>query len=314
MRLSPGEETAMNLENLHQPPLNTTMMGVVRGVADFFGREVSTPWLYGASGHAFVVNVHEELCPSGPYCWKPDTFDRLLRNLGLARTDHGFYLPASTEAERASVDAAIQAHLERGLPASLANMENQLITGTDETGFLTAQPWPGMNFPQAHLTFGTWAEFEDEYHVNFFTWEECPAVDDKTAVVASLEFALDMAVNPADHTGEVYGIGPDAWRNWIAATKAGLSGSHGNWWNATVWAECRTMASTYLSEIAERFLEVSGPALEASKIYAAIAKNLEGVADKEKDSDGKLMLLLEVAEDENEALGKLSVVAEGLLA
>jgi hypothetical protein len=313
MCLSPGEESAMNLTNLNQPPLNTTMMGVVRGVSDFFGRDVSTPWLYGASGHAFVANVHEELCPSGPYCWRPETFDRLLRNLGLARTDHGFYHPGSTDAEKAAVETGLRAHLERGLPCSLANMENQLITGLDETGFLTTQPWPGKSFPPAHLTFGTWAEFEDEFHVNFFTWDECPVLDERAAVVASLEFALDMAVNPAKHTSEAYGIGPDAWRNWIAATKAGLSGTHGNWWNAIVWSECRTMASTYFAEVGDRFPEVREPAQEISKLFAAVGKNLEGVADKEKDSDGKLMLLLEIAELETEAIGRIPIVAETLL-
>ena len=164
-------------------PFNTTLMGVVRGVMDFFGRDMSTAWLYGATGHAFAVNVHEELCPSGPYCWNQEPFDRLLGHLGLTRTDLGFYHPGSPDEERAKVDAAVCAHLDNGLPCSLANMENQLILGYDETGFLTAQPWPGKDFPQAHLTFGTWAEFEDEFHVNWFTWDQCEPVDDRTAVV-----------------------------------------------------------------------------------------------------------------------------------
>ena len=71
------------LDNLRQPPLNTTQMGVLRGLADYFGLDVSTATLFGGTGHAFVINIHEAMCPSGPYLWHPGRFNQLVRNIGI---------------------------------------------------------------------------------------------------------------------------------------------------------------------------------------------------------------------------------------
>ena len=63
-------EEGVRLMNLKQPPLNTTMTGVLKGVSDYHGLNLSEPMIYGLSGHAFLINIHVQLCPSGPYCWK----------------------------------------------------------------------------------------------------------------------------------------------------------------------------------------------------------------------------------------------------
>jgi len=49
-------EQGNRLANLKQPPLNTTMMGVLKGVADCHGLGLSEPMIYGLSGHAFLSN------------------------------------------------------------------------------------------------------------------------------------------------------------------------------------------------------------------------------------------------------------------
>ena len=58
------------IPNLKMYPFETTLMGVLKGVADYFDIAVSDAWLFGGSGHAFLINIHEQLCPSGPYVWK----------------------------------------------------------------------------------------------------------------------------------------------------------------------------------------------------------------------------------------------------
>ena len=131
----------MVIEELCVPGFNTTLMGVVRGVASYYGLRASDAVLYGGSGHAFVINIHKELCPSGPYCWDPARFVGLLRNLGLERTDHGFFGAGSSPSARAAVEEVLRGELDRGMPCALLNMEDQLITGYDDTGFLTTQPW-----------------------------------------------------------------------------------------------------------------------------------------------------------------------------
>jgi hypothetical protein len=69
-------------------------------------------------------------------------------NLGLEMTDLGFFAPQSTPQDRAAVEQRVREALDAGIPCSLINLENQLITGYDHTGFFTAQPWaPKVDFP-----------------------------------------------------------------------------------------------------------------------------------------------------------------------
>jgi hypothetical protein len=84
------------IPNLKMYPFNTTLMGVLKGVFEYFRIPVSDPWLFGGSGHAFLINIHEELCPSGPYVWNYKTFFELVRKLGIEMKDLGFFHPKST--------------------------------------------------------------------------------------------------------------------------------------------------------------------------------------------------------------------------
>ncbi|MHB1455570.1 MAG: hypothetical protein ACYC0V_01510, partial [Armatimonadota bacterium] len=94
----------MMIENLKQPPFNTTMMGVIHGVADYYGIKTCDPVLFAGSGHAFLMNIHKELCPSGPYCWDRTEFHKLVRNLGIEMVDQGFFHAGSSDSERAAIE------------------------------------------------------------------------------------------------------------------------------------------------------------------------------------------------------------------
>ena len=45
------------LENLRWKPRNVTHLGCIKGCLDYLGMDVSEPWLYGATGHAFIINI-----------------------------------------------------------------------------------------------------------------------------------------------------------------------------------------------------------------------------------------------------------------
>jgi len=294
----------MQLGNLRQPPFNCTMMGALRGALDYYGSPVSDAILYGASGHAFVLNIHRELCPSGPYCWNPEPVDALLENVGLRREPLGFFHPGSTAEERATVESRLRESLGAGAPCMLLNMENQLITGWDDTGFLTAQPWPGMDFPPKHLTFGSWAELGAQFHVDFHVLHRCEPADLRKAVADSLRYAVDLWRNPKAHTGEHYGMGPDGYANWSAAVEAGHGASHGNWWNGTVWAECRARAADYFREAAP-LLPSGADAAVLTGEYAAIAARLDQCAGKELKAGAKVALLAEAAGREDACIARI---------
>jgi len=300
------------METLAMPPFNTTLMGVVKGALDYHRIEVGAPTVFGASGHAFLINIHKQLCPSGPYCWNRDAASPLLRNLGLEMSDLGFFSPQNTPEDRAAVERKLRDALDKGIPCSLMNLENQLISGYDDDGFLTMQPWaPNVNFPPARLTFGSWKEFGDTFHVNFYTLERAKPVEHRKAVLDSLDYAVDLHTNPAKHSWNGYGIGPDAYATWINAA-AEFGASHGNWWNATVWCECRQMASRYFADIQQRYGGVAQAASELAGTYADIAGALGRLSDRTMEAAGKVELLAQTKEKEAAAIRKVAALAASL--
>ncbi len=242
----------MRLAQLTQPSFQTTLMGVIKGALDYFGFQYSNAAVFGGSGHAFLINIHEEICPSSRYRWKYDAFWPLVHNLGLEVESLGFFTNKSSPAERATVESRLVAALDEGLPCAVQNMENQLIAGYEANRFLLLRPWEcAPEITPAALTFGTWAELGQEVHTSFFVFRRTrPASPEKTLHDA-LRWACDIFLKPANYNFEHYGVGPDAYDNWLRAVEKGLGGSHGNWWNAEVWSECRLMAANWFRELAQ---------------------------------------------------------------
>lgn len=305
----------MELTNLKQAGFNTTALGVLRGVATYYGLPISDAFLFGASGHAFLINIHEVLCPSGPYCWNRAPFERLTGNLGIEVVDHGFFGARNGPVPRGEIEAILTAELRQGVPCSLLNMENQLITGFDDTGLLTAQPWaPHVDFPPKHLTFGTWAELGEGIHLNFYSFRQGHPIAPLLAAAAGLEYAVDLHRHPEHHSDTPYGVGPRAYQTWISAVRAGHGNSHGNWWNGTVWAECRGMAAGFLREIAAEYPRVADQALELASAFGEIAAWVGQASNKDLADDPKVAALESAAAREAAAVPGLEALAGALRA
>jgi hypothetical protein len=295
----------MQLEGLKQPPFSTTLLGVAKGALDYYGIKTSDAWAFGGSGHAFLINIHKALCPSGPYCWKYDGFTALLRNIGLEMTGRGFFHPGSTPAERAAVERQLKESLDKGLVCSFCNMENQLIGGYDEAGFTLARPWEcAPEITPARLAFGSWQEFGSEVHVNFFVLRQGSPQGEARVIRDSLKYAVELFRSPGKYAEPDYGIGPDAYEKWAAATSE-QKAAHGNWWNAMVWSECRKMAGAYFAEIAARRGEVAGRAGQLSSAYSEIGALLEKVADKEMNPAEKTRIVLDLKQRELAAVAQI---------
>jgi hypothetical protein len=302
----------MGDRGLRQPPFETTLMGVAAAAAERHGLPASVPALYGSSGHAFIINVHTALCPSGPYCWRDDGFEELLGNLGLRRSCLGLFDSGSSGPQRAGVEGRVRDLMDRGVPCSLLNMEHQLITGYDDEGFDTAQPWPGMDFPPARLTFGSWRELGDEVHAAFYAWERTDPARFDRALGDSLDFALALFDEPTRWALDYYAMGMDAWQAWIDAVEAGHGGSHGAWWNARVWGECRLMAGRYVAEAA---LRLHGPHTELTELageYTRLGTGMHLAAGRKMDPSDKKVLLRELRGMESRCVGGLRRLREAL--
>jgi len=294
------------IPNLKMYPFNTTLMGVLKGAFDYFRIPVSDPWLFGGSGHAFLINIHEELCPSGPYVWNYKTFFELVRKLGVEMKELGFFHPKSAPDEIKEIEEVLRRNIDQNVPCSLLNLENQLVCGYNDTQFIVQQPWAKVDFPPKTLTFQTWEELGKEFHISFFSFAQTEATDERTIIRDSLSYAVDLAKNPARYRSEHYYIGLEAYDTWVKAVEAGHGPSHGNWWNGTVWRECREMASKYFSEIASRLQgEISERAMNLSKRYGDVTTFLDKARNKELADEKKIKVILEAKKAEEACVNEI---------
>jgi len=81
----PKEGRRVMLDSLKARPRWVTHMGCIGGCLDYLGMKVTDGWLYGATGYAFALNIHKQLCPSAPYTWEGDDQVRLGRNVGYTQ-------------------------------------------------------------------------------------------------------------------------------------------------------------------------------------------------------------------------------------
>ena len=298
------------MRELRQLPLETTLMGAACGAAEFYGLELSPPMLYGGTGHAFVINIHPRLCPSGPYCWNPRGLEELLPNLGLRRRTLGFFGPKSEPEDRGEVEERIRDLMDSGVPCSLLNMDNQLIAGFDDRGFHLAQPWPGVDFPPARLSFGSWEELK-EVHLSFYAWDREEPASFEKAFLASLDMALELFDRPRRYAEDGYRMGMEAWKAWIEAVEKGFGDTHGSWWNARVWGECRLMAGRYLAETELR-LEGNHGLVELAGDYTFLGTGMLMAADRKMPAAEKTSLLKELRGLEDRCVQGLRKLRERL--
>jgi hypothetical protein len=208
---------------------------------------------------------------------------------------------------RATSSSARRTLVERWQDGLLCNMENQLILGYEDEGFSTAQPWGDGcgGLPPATLTFGSWEEFGSECHVNFLVFREVPKSDEGTIVRDALQYAVDLFRNPGEHSLEPYGVGPCAYGNWERVVEVHGS-SHGSGWNATVWSECREMATAFFGEIAgRRHGEVAEAALELEEAYTEIAALLGRAGSKEMPAEEKAAIMRDLKSRELAAIERI---------
>jgi AraC-like DNA-binding protein len=299
----------MELANLKQSGLNTTLMGCVKGASDYFELDWSVPRLFGYTGHAFLINVHHDLCPSSPYAWNHDRFYLALRDMGIRRVESVcIKKEAGAEAVRRTEDR-IKAHLDSGKLCTLDFLEHQLIAGYDAKGFIFLRPWGCSPVELPALSFGSWSEaFEREGWVQFTLLEKEEARADEAGLLASaLTGALRMRSESEAFEMPGYGFGDQAWEAWIAGVDKGLGSSHGHWWTGMVWMECRAMAADFFAEIGSELksAEARGLCAELGSIFRDCSDRI-GVA-KEKDAapEAQRQALAEGRELDARAAGRM---------
>jgi len=269
------------IKNLNWIPTWTSHMGCLKGCLDYLGIEVSLPWLFGGTGHAFIHNIHQELCPSGPTAWMNAPLHRLGANLGYRteaicshRGQEGFEAAVETAWQR------VRAALDDDFPCIGWEMkipEFYVICGYDHKGYLFNGPLcDGVEGPHPWKTVGG----SEIGALEIYIVKPGETVDPAQAVKAALEFAVAFADSPTELVFPDYRAGSPGYDYWIQALEKGEANGHGNAYNCAVWRECREMAVEFLAEAGER---LNGQALvlieQAAEKYRLVASGLTELAE-----------------------------------
>ncbi len=267
---------AKQLSGLAWQPAWVSHMGVLKGCLDYLGIPISTAWLYGGTGHAFIINMDPTGCPSGPTAWHTEMLFNLGHNLGY--TVNGIVAtkaqPEFADKQRAAWELAKSA-IDRGIPCygwELMIPEFYVVNGYDDQGYLFSGPAAnGAKGPKPWMELGQ----TEIGCLELYAVERGHTADDRAVVKEAVEFALEHATGPAKWIYPGYKAGLDAYDNWLHALQSSQASMVGLGYNAAVWSECRDQAVAFLDEAATRLGGAAAPLLlEAKSHYQVVAGQL----------------------------------------
>jgi hypothetical protein len=204
------------LDNLRWVPSWISHLGCVKGCLNYLNIDISMGWLFGGSGHAFILNIGEGACPSGPTAWKSYMLSNLGRNLGYASqcvfgTRHDQNLATIQEQAWNFVKESI----DDGIPCygwELEIPEFYVIYGYDDIGyFYSGTECDDGKGPKAWNDLGdTGIGIVEVYNVKPHAAEGA-----KRTVKEALAFALEFAQGPDKYLLPDYKAGAEGYDLWI---------------------------------------------------------------------------------------------------
>lgn len=325
------ESKITKLENLEFRPFWTTHMGCLKGCLEYLGMDVSDAWLYGGSGHAFVINIHERVAASGPTLWNTEKLFELGSNLGYEitgvkgeSTDSNF-----AEKQKEAWDMVREA-IDQGYPCygwCLNIPDYYVINGYDDVGYYYSGPMSkDFKMPLPWQELGK----QEVQVLEAYVVKPGKPADDRTTVKQALEFAFEISKSPEKWTFPEFKTGLAGYDNWIRAMESdpvNVCCNFGVVYNAEVWSECRTYAVEFLKEAKGRLADANLDPLfdEAISHYEAVVSELGKVkeqfpffeSDPEPIKDAahreKATLALKAARDaEAKGLETLAKIVEAL--
>ncbi len=261
-------------------------MGCIKGCLDYLGIEITFPWLYGGTGHAFVLNMNDTAFVDAAQEWDISMLFDLAPNLGFTverfAVPHRVAVDMPDDAFRAKQREAwgfVRARIDRGLPCygwELAGIPAYyVITGYDDVGYTYSGWESGGTCPWEMLG----AFIVRQVAVNCVHPAE-PVPDDVT-VSQALANVLDRVDRPDGWTvGPTYRSGLPAYEMWADALESGRANRDGEAYLNQVWLECREMAVEFLREAKGRLPGRCDAAFdEAAGHYAAARDKLRALSE-----------------------------------
>ena len=263
-------------------------LGCIKGCLDYLGREVSLPWLYGGTGHAFIISLDPGVDVSSPDSWDHQPQYDLGQNLGYAIDGFWAWKP---DAEESFPDVQrqawefVRANIDQGVPCFGFELQAYyggfwVIYGYDDgagdqpagyyyCGWVEGGPLP-------------WRKLGDQFipMLEIRSVQLCEPAADAQAVAAGLQYALKHARNPPEWIDDQAKSGPAAWAYWAAALESGEAKRDHHTYNAQLWLECREMAVEFCREAAERLPGRCDALFDrAAEQYAAVCEQLKALIE-----------------------------------
>jgi len=275
--------TEVMLRGLEAQPLWNTRVGTLVAAARYLKYDAPAAWIYGATGHAFALNIHESICPSGPTAWPTEATDLLATNLGLVVERHVAHASDPDIAARQEVIwTKVKLAIDEKLPCIAWWMDHgewYLVVGYESKGNYVYDDYgtPGRKHyatladnPTGIAAVGVVVAGQGAGH--------------RPAVREALRFAIAHGQGEGSH--EEWHTGLAGYDTWIKALSdetvpADKAVGFGQAYNAQCWAEARRHAVTFLEQAEKRLADpVVTPLLSrATNHYRTVSRNLDIVAE-----------------------------------
>jgi hypothetical protein len=260
-------------------------VGATRGCLNALGVECDNTDVAGQSGYAFRIQVHAQLCPSGPTCFPWDTLLPGVRRLGRSTLVYtgsechtGQWKSARTREHCAAAFELARREIDAGRPCAIWGAyvpECAVCVGYDGDSYVVDSFKKCRNEPQPPIRFDELDAPGGLYVLAFPTPTKIPQ---ETADRDAINQALDvMNWSPVE---EDWGYGARAYDVWA---KSLLERDDvipfGNAYNAQCWAESRRFAERFVDRVATRNPHVPG-LHQAREALRRSADALQRVAER----------------------------------
>jgi hypothetical protein len=278
--LSHKEKAMKKLENCQWKPRWVAHLGAIKGCLEYLGIDISDAWLFGGTGHAFVINLHKEVCPSGPTAWRTVKLFELGKNLGYKFGGmFGFKNQDDFQELQKRAWEHCQDAINQGIPCygwELEIPEFYVVYGYDEVGYYYSGP--GCVEGKGPKP---WQELGDTGIGVLELYSVWPGkvADDVTTVKQALSFAVEFAGNSEEWISSDYKAGLEGFDNWINALQEGKASDMGTRYNTGVWLECRQFAVGFLEEAKKRLSGQADTLFDKAIVqYKTVSDSLEKVS------------------------------------
>lgn len=269
------------LDGLRWKCMWVTHLGCIKGCLDYLKIDVSDAWLFGATGHAFIINIHEIVCPSGPTAWNTEMLFKLGNNIGYNingvcgfKSENDF-----TEKQKLTWENTKKS-IDNGIPCygwELDIPEYYVVYGYNDVGYYFSGPQ--CDSGKGHKPWNELGKSEIGVLEMHSVRPSKPADDIKT-IKDAFEFVLEHSKSPSKWIFPKYKSGLAGYDSWIKALETDSAHNFGMAYNSAVWSECRQFAVKFLQEAKSRLnAKFQSSFDEVIKHYKAVAENLKIVAD-----------------------------------